>query len=931
VSPLDYSKPVVDYNSVSSVFNLEPGSYSLWVRARAFSSFANQRLTVRVEETPTVFHEEEFSFTDTTLYHWFNFNQVVGATDTDFDVKITCSSTGEDPLPYIYVDRLLFVRSSYGNLGEKDKWGTVTDPLHADTDGGGSRDGDELADDEDDGVDNPLDPVDDDADFDGDGLTDAFEKLTFGPWDPDGDGLPPYQDPDSDNDGLGDRFELDTFGLADPDGLLVPPLDRDSDNDGLDDKYELENFGLFDVDGDGKSPPLDYDSDGDYILDSEEDAILGDSNPDGDFLPGGKPRIPVLDPDSDNDGLTDYEELYQYVGRVSDPLNPDTDGDGLSEGDEAYVWHTDWTRKDTDGDLLDDNLEIEGWEITTYTIRTATFDPERRVYGDPNSGQDRDGDGLDDYGEYLKSDPEKADTDGDGLDDRQDDNPLGVENEPPHFYWESWGTDWQGFRAKYHLEVEAYDNVGLKEIKIEGRKKWTFDDSPRSSTKEYTKWVYPISSYDFKIIVTDVNGNTESKEVHVKSAFEALGDLFNPRDLVKRLFDFVEGALAKLQDAAKALVKEFVKKALSAFSAVESYGNVFVQSAIVSIRDEMEDYVSVDCDPESYGIRITLPEVPGDLADALEAIDAAATGFGYELFRQALALAQPLIDKGWLTLEEFEDIVFGAVEDVTGADVSGIVGDLRSTVENYEEAMIEAFESEDYDTLDNLIKNSVSDVANYFVDSIAADRLAAGWGVLGPDELINAPEGEDPIEYLVGLGMDFVTDLRTTGTADFPCPQNLIQIPGGGGMPPFRNLSDVAELPAGIGDDEIKIAVAVSVLVDVYEPWVSIGYVFVGGLLEDSRKFLDVYSFVSAGQSTFYWQPEWEPAPVDFNIAILLPGCQRNAAGLGLTIWTQEIGIDVPGLLDGLGWEDVGFGGASLTHIGGAVGITIPFLFCNEK
>ncbi len=522
VRPREASNPVVTYNSVSSIFHLEPGTYNLWVRARAFATTSGQKLTVRVEETPTVSYEKEFSFTDAVYYRWFNFNQVLGSSDTDFDVKLISTSN-------VVVDRLMFASSTYGNLDNASNWGKVTDPLHADTDGGGTRDGDEILA-SGDGKDNPLDPTDDDADGDSDGLTDAFENLTFGTTDTDGDGLIPADDPDSDDDGLSDKFETDTFGQADPDGDgKVPALDPDSDGDTLQDKYETDTFGLLDVDGDGKSPPMDNDSDGDGLDDSYEDANLGINNPDSDSLPNGKPKIPVLDSDSDDDGISDYEEVYAGSdGYTSDPLGTDSDGDTLSDGDEVNVWGTNPDSEDSDGDKLNDNLELAGWDIIIYSLRTGTVVTKRRVYSDPNES-DEDGDGLSDYVECLKSDPGMKDTDADGYNDNVDISPVGIENEAPTITHFSYSSSVTLGSFKINVEVKAQDQGS--QSKIESIKvKVSSSGSSDSKTDYdgdfdhnlYIQWFSGavVSGFDIEVTVTDLNGNVRKAKKHLDSFLE---------------------------------------------------------------------------------------------------------------------------------------------------------------------------------------------------------------------------------------------------------------------------------------------------------------------------------------------------------------------------------------------------------------------------
>jgi hypothetical protein len=206
--------------------------------------------------------------------------------------------------------------------------------------------------------------------------------------------------PDTDGDGLNDGEEVNTNNTN--------PLESDTDGDGFNDGFEVANAAsgfdplvddsTEDPDGDGLNngdelfhgaDPLVADSDGDTINDGDE--VTGAQNPYDQFsvlgTPPGAPTLP-LDPDSDNDGLTDFEELDNDNGSVTDPNNGDTDGD-----------------------ILEDGFEVAGGLDPT--------DPtgENGDIGDP------DGDGLDNFGEQLAgTDPNDPDTDGDNLNDFVEDN-----------------------------------------------------------------------------------------------------------------------------------------------------------------------------------------------------------------------------------------------------------------------------------------------------------------------------------------------------------------------------------------------------------------------------------------------------------------------------------------------------------------------------
>ncbi|MDY6818423.1 MAG: binary toxin-like calcium binding domain-containing protein [Halobacteriales archaeon] len=106
--------------------------------------------------------------------------------------------------------------------------------------------------------------------------------------------------------------------------------------------------------------------------------------------------------DTDGDGLNDNLELTTYG---TDPQADDTDGDGLDDGTEVNIHMTDPTAADTDGDGLSDPVEL-------------------RKYGTNLNRIDTDGDGLDDAVELTtyQTDPTRVDTDGDGIDDTSEVN-----------------------------------------------------------------------------------------------------------------------------------------------------------------------------------------------------------------------------------------------------------------------------------------------------------------------------------------------------------------------------------------------------------------------------------------------------------------------------------------------------------------------------
>jgi len=255
-------------------------------------------------------------------------------------------------------------------IPDADAGATTTDPLDADTDDGGAKDGSEdlnhngaqdagetdptaghgaddhdLQDDDKDGLTNGeekaigSDP--NDADTDDDGVKDGDEANPSD--DSDGDGLINVRDPDSDNDGLADGTEMG-FGCDDPatdkqKGFCVPdgdagasttsPIDPDTDHGGVKDGNEDQNLnGVKDA---GETDPT--------AGHGADDGTLQDS--DGDGLSDGLEATVGTDPhdaDSDDDGVKDGDEPNFAEDTDGDgkdnALDPDSDGDGLFDGTE---------------------------------------------------------------------------------------------------------------------------------------------------------------------------------------------------------------------------------------------------------------------------------------------------------------------------------------------------------------------------------------------------------------------------------------------------------------------------------------------------------------------------------------------------------------------------------------------------------------------
>ena len=218
-------------------------------------------------------------------------------------------------------------------VADADAGATTTSPVAADTDGGGTADGAEDANQNgalEAGETNPSDADDDDPDADG--LTNG-QELSLGT---------NGRDADTDEDGLTDGEEVGSDGIYDP-GSETHPRRFDSDGDGIYDATELgrdaptvpadtdlsANRFVADADaGATTTNPIAVDTDGDGLADGVED-----TNADG---ARAADETDPLDLDSDDDGIDDGEERRAGAdGFVTEPLLPDSDNDGLADGVET--------------------------------------------------------------------------------------------------------------------------------------------------------------------------------------------------------------------------------------------------------------------------------------------------------------------------------------------------------------------------------------------------------------------------------------------------------------------------------------------------------------------------------------------------------------------------------------------------------------------
>lgn len=244
------------------------------------------------------------------------------------------------------------------------------------------------------------------TDTDGDGLADIYDTDNGGTSvanpDTDGDGTPNYQDTDDDGDGILTSVEGTGFtqgGAPIPDYLYDPDTDGDginndtdidSDNDGILDAHEDGGTGFDpsgDADGDGVLNYLDSnDVTGGFpaFTDANNDGVNDAYDTDHDGIPD------FLDLDSDGDGIVDILE----AGGTDADGNGLVDGftDGNSDGMDDTIGVSGLTTSDTDGDGLDDNVDIDA---DNDGIVDNVEGQASSAYIAP-TGSDADRDGIDD-------------------------------------------------------------------------------------------------------------------------------------------------------------------------------------------------------------------------------------------------------------------------------------------------------------------------------------------------------------------------------------------------------------------------------------------------------------------------------------------------------------------------------------------------------
>lgn len=187
--------------------------------------------------------------------------------------------------------------------------------------------------------------------------------------------------------------------------------------------------------------------------------------------------------DSDGDGLTDYDELL--VG--TDKNNPDTDGDGINDYDEAAYGYNPLS-PDSNGNGIPDGEEdfdedgIPNAEEALYGTHVAAADTDRDnltdyeeiyIYGTNPLEKDSDGDGVNDDVEMQYGlNPLATDSDNNGINDAQDNISYIFDITNIHLYYDRnvypvmklTGTPEQ----LEHFEITMSDNTPLINYAVPG-------------------------------------------------------------------------------------------------------------------------------------------------------------------------------------------------------------------------------------------------------------------------------------------------------------------------------------------------------------------------------------------------------------------------------------------------------------------------------
>ena len=268
--------------------------------------------------------------------------------------------------------------------------------------------------------------------------------------DTDGDGVPDDTDIDDDNDGILDTAEylstLDHDGDEDGDG--VPNyLDANDDNGGGStgtDYTDSNGDGIpdaYDFDHDGVPNHIDLDSDNDGILDIKESQastgakVLSGNDDDNDGLDNNFDATPTGGAAGSNGTIPvntdgDLSTLFK-----PDFLDIDADGDGIPDIVEAHTTSDYKNSLPSGGTIGKNGVNSQYVNVDTYSPTAVTAVVDTDLDGTPDyRDSDSDNDGTSDLNESgLGNTLSGNDSDGDGLDDNIDNTDSAFTNGSSNF------------------------------------------------------------------------------------------------------------------------------------------------------------------------------------------------------------------------------------------------------------------------------------------------------------------------------------------------------------------------------------------------------------------------------------------------------------------------------------------------------------------
>ncbi|MFX1258100.1 MAG: hypothetical protein ACFFAN_09585 [Promethearchaeota archaeon] len=197
--------------------------------------------------------------------------------------------------------------------------------------------------------------------------------------------------------------------------------------------------------------------------------------------------------DHDEDGLTD---LFEMGISNTSYINPDTDGDGLWDGYNnatmvgELAFGTDPRLWSTDGDWLSDAFEVFGWNITDFAGNVIHVSSNPLV-------KDTEGDGLDDYYEYVAgTDPRNSDFDNDKLEDGIDPFPTKPDGD------EDGLSDFEEYQLGTNPNATDTDNDGIEdgaEVKYGWGLGWLTNPLSSDSDHDFVSDSAELTTYKYEI------------------------------------------------------------------------------------------------------------------------------------------------------------------------------------------------------------------------------------------------------------------------------------------------------------------------------------------------------------------------------------------------------------------------------------------------